>query len=130
MHDIQNEGDIKILIDTFYGKVRKDNTIGFIFNELIGDNWDHHLPQMYKFWNMVLLSQPGYVGSPTKKHVEVDRKIPLQPQHFERWLSLWNDTVDSLFHGEIALQAKEKAKLMANLISIKVEDGRKEGFIQ
>jgi hemoglobin len=130
MQDIQTQAHVKQLIDTFYSKVKKDVTIGFIFNDIIGDNWNQHLPKMYQFWDMVLLSKPGYEGYPTKKHTDIDRKIPLQKEHFDQWLLLWNETIDSLFKGTVATQAKEKAQLMANLISIKVDEGRKGNLIQ
>ncbi len=130
MKDISTQADVMQLINTFYARVREDKTIGFIFNEIIGDNWDHHLPTMYKFWDMVLLSKPGYEGYPTRKHMDVDKRIPLEPHHFDQWLLLWNETIDSLFKGDIANQAKEKAKLMANLISIKLDDNRKGNLIQ
>jgi hemoglobin len=130
MYDIQSQGDVMLLINTFYDKVKKDDTIGSIFKEIIGDDWSHHLPVMYKFWDMVLLSKPGYEGYPTKKHTEIDRRIPLQKEHFDRWIALWDETIDHLFIGNVAMQAKEKAKLMSNLISIKVADSRQSGHIQ
>lgn len=130
MADITTQADVKLLIDTFYGKVKQDEIIGFIFNDIIGEHWDRHLPIMYKFWDMVLLSKPGYEGYPTRTHLEVNKKIPLQKEHFDRWLLLWNDTINSFFSGEIASQAREKAKLMADLIHIKVEDSRKGNLIQ
>ena len=124
MQDIKNPADVKLLIDTFYDKVKQDDTIGFIFNNIIGENWGYHLPTMYKFWNMALLGMSGYEGYPTRKHTDIDKKIPLKKEHFDRWIYLWNETIDSLFRGEIAKQAKDKAKLMANLISTEVEMGR------
>ena len=130
MHDISTQADVMLLINTFYDKVKKDDTIGPIFKEIIGDDWSHHLPTMYKFWDMVLLSKPGYEGYPTKKHTEIDRRIPLQKEHFDRWIALWDETIDHLFTGNVAMQAKEKAKLMSNLISVKVEDSRQSGHIQ
>ena len=128
--DIQNKADIETLINAFYDKVRKDETIGYIFNETIGDDWSHHLPVMYHFWNMVLFSQPGYGGNPTRAHVDLDKKTPLKKEHFDRWLVLWNETTDELFAGENAGQAKNRAMLMANLISIKVEMSRDGKLIQ
>jgi hemoglobin len=71
--------------------VRKDDKIGFIFNDIIGEDWSHHLPVMYQFWDMVLFSTPGYAGNPTKKHVDIDKRIPLNKEHFDRWLELWRD---------------------------------------
>ena len=130
MQDILNQADVKLLIDTFYDKVKQDKTIGFIFNDIIGAHWDHHLPIMYKFWDMVLLSKPGYEGYPTKTHTDIDKRIPLQKAHFDQWIFLWNQTTDSLFKGNVANQAKEKAKLMADLISYKVDEGRKGNLIQ
>ncbi len=118
--DIENKGDIEVLINSFYDLVKKDDTIGYIFKEIIGEDWSHHLPVMYDFWNMVLFSKPGYAGNPTKKHVELDKKTPLTKAHFDRWLSLWNETVDRLYTGELADLAKNRASLMANLISMKV----------
>jgi len=128
--DIANKADIEILINSFYDKVKTDDTIGFIFNQIIGNDWSHHLPVMYHFWNMVLFSQPGYGGNPTRTHVDLDKKIQLQKEHFDRWLLLWNETIDSLYEGEIANEAKNRGMLMANLISIKVEMGRDGKLIQ
>jgi hemoglobin len=38
--------DIKKLVDTFYGKVRKDELIGPVFDERIHDRWPQHLEKM------------------------------------------------------------------------------------
>ena len=129
-HDIRDKSDIELLVNSFYDRVKKDALIGFIFNNTIGPDWSHHLPIMYHFWNMVLFSAPGYAGSPVKKHVDLDKNIRLEKEHFERWQQLWDGTVDELFAGEIADMAKNKASLMANLISIKVEMGRTGNLIQ
>ena len=118
--DIENKADIEILINSFYDKVKQDGRIGFIFNDIIGSDWSHHLPVMYDFWNMVLFSKPGYAGNPTRKHVELDKRIPLKKEHFDQWLVLWNETVDKLYAGEHADLAKNRASLMANLISMKI----------
>lgn len=123
--DIQNRNNIEDLVNTFYDKVRKDETIGFIFNKIIGDDWSHHLPIMYQFWETVLLNVPGYTGNPVKKHIEVDKLIPLEQNHYNRWLELWRETIDELFAGEKAEEAKKRAALMMQLIDFKVTDARK-----
>ncbi len=130
MRDIENKDDIEILINSFYEKVKKDEKIGFIFNDTVGNDWSHHLPVMYHFWDMVLFSKPGYEGSPVRKHVELDKHIKLEKEHFDRWLELWNGTIDALYAGEMADHAKNKAALMANLIHLKVEMSRTDNFIQ
>ncbi len=130
MKDITTTEDVELLINSFYDRVKQDALIGYIFNDIIGADWSHHLPLMYKFWNMVLLTLPGYEGYPTRSHVEISKKVPLKKEHFDRWLELWSSTIDQLFAGDIADQAKTKAELMANLMRIKIEDSAKEGFIQ
>jgi hemoglobin len=57
----------------------------------------------------------------------MDKRMTLNKEHFDRWLVLWNETVDEVFAGEIADMAKNKAALMANLINMKVEMSR-SGF--
>lgn len=123
-HDIQSSNDVATLVDAFYDKVKKDNVIGHIFNTIIGDNWSHHLPVMYRFWDSVLLSKPGYTGNAVKKHIDIDKRVPLQKEHFERWLQLWSETVDGLYEGEHADEAKNRAGLMAHLIDMKVTMAR------
>lgn len=124
MKDIENRGDIETLVNIFYDAVKQDAVIGHIFNDIIGNDWSHHLPIMYSFWEMVLLSNPGYNGNPVKKHVEIDKKIPLLPEHFHQWILLWTITVDSLFAGPVADDAKKRASLMLDLIQFKINAAR------
>ena len=127
--DITGRAEIELLISSFYDKVKQDDKIGFIFINIIGADWSHHLPVMYRFWESVLFSKPGYEGNPIRKHIDLDKKITLHKEHFDRWLELWNESVDELFDGENAAQAKNRAMLMANLISIKVETSRDTRFV-
>jgi hemoglobin len=122
--DITDRQDIETLVNAFYDKVRMDDTIGYIFNKIIGDDWSHHLPIMYQFWETVLFAVPGYVGNPIRKHIEVDQRIPLKEEHYVRWLALWSETIDAMFVGAVAEEAKKKAALMMQLISTKVDWAR------
>ena len=94
MHnDILNIDDIKLLVDTFYTKVRKDQLLSPIFNEVIKDNWPTHLEKMYRFWQTVLLSEHTYTGSPFPPHMQ----LPVEAQHFDRWLKLFYANIDEQF---------------------------------
>ncbi len=124
MEDIESKEDLIILVNTFYDRVRRDELIGPIFNTIIGDDWSAHLPVMYAFWNTVLFGAEGYKGQAVGKHVEIDRKIALEPQDFERWISYWRDTVDALFGGPNAERIKQKALMMLQLIQFKVDAAR------
>lgn len=127
MKDITDKQDITVLVTAFYDKARKDELLGHIFNNIIGNDWTHHLERINDFWNMVIFAAPGYAGSPVKAHVDADRKETMNKEHFDRWLQLWSETVDELFAGEYADIAKNKAMLMANMIHMKIEMSR-NGF--
>ncbi len=124
MKDIQTREDIQLLVDAFYGKVREDELIGPVFNRFVGDHWAQHLPKMYAFWSMSLLGEGGYMGNAVQKHVEIDRQMPLEEAHFNRWISLWEATVNSMYEGKVAADALKKATLMLQLIQIKIAAGR------
>ena len=124
MHDITNLDDLIALVNNFYGRVRRDELIGPIFNTIIGEQWDRHLSTMYSFWNSVLFGAEGYRGQAVGKHVQIDKKMELQPEYYERWISLWRDTVDSMFEGENAALIKTRAQAMLQLIQFKVEYAR------
>lgn len=113
--------DIKHLVDTFYKNVQKDDLIGPIFDEVIQDNWPLHLQKMYAFWQTVLLKEHTYFGTPFMPHL----KLPITPAHFERWLLLFNATVDELFEGDIAQEAKWRADRMATMFMSKLDYYRK-----
>ena len=119
--DIQSRKDIELLINSFYEKVKKDDTIGFIFNDIAHINWEQHLPIMYDFWETLLLDASSYSKNAMEVHYTLNRKIPLEEKHFQRWLQLFFETVDELFIGTIAAMAKTKAKSIAGLMQYKMK---------
>lgn len=114
---IKSIAEVKILVDAFYTKVQKDDLIGPIFNRIIQDKWPEHLEKMYRFWETVLLNEHTYQGSPFAPHA----KLPLEKEHFERWLALFFETVDEEFEGEKAKEAKWRANKMAEMFHYKIE---------
>jgi hemoglobin len=119
-HDIRDRQDIKQLIDTFYTKVRADDTIGYLFNDVAKVNWETHLPRMYDFWENILFQTGGFKGNPMVAHVLLHQKSPLNAAHFERWLQLFFTTVDELFEGDKAGLIKQRARSIATMMQIKV----------
>lgn len=116
-HDIQQLEDVKLLVDRFYEKVRQDEWLGPIFHEVIQDRWDEHLPKMYRFWQTVLLREHTYQGSPFLPHAG----LPVQEKHFDRWLRLFNETLDEHFEGQNALLARQQATRMARMFHSKIQ---------
>ena len=115
--DITTLDDVKLLVDTFYSNIRQDEMLGIIFNQNIQDRWPEHLAKMYKFWQTLLLGEYTYDGRPFPPHAH----LPIGKQHFTQWLVLFNDTVDSLFTGEKADEAKWRAQKMAVMFQSKLD---------
>lgn len=114
---IENIDDIKLLVDSFYDKVRENELLGPIFNGIIKDRWPEHLEKMYTFWETVLLENHTYFGSPFVPHA----KLPVAREHFDEWMKLFTGTVDEYFAGEIADEAKWRAGKMAEMFLYKIQ---------
>lgn len=116
MKTIENRNDINHLVNTFYAKIRKDNLLGTIFNSHIAENqWEEHLQKLTDFWETNLFGIRKFKGSPTQKHLTVDKNLhySIEQTHFGRWLQLWFETIDELYEGEKAEKAKMAARKMA-----------------
>ncbi|MEO2062309.1 MAG: group III truncated hemoglobin [Christiangramia sp.] len=114
--EIINIEDIKLLVNTFYDKVREDELLSDIFNNVIKDRWPQHLEKMYKFWQTILLEEHTYYGSPFLPHAN----LPVSRTHFNRWLELFFATIDELFEGEKAEEARWRANKMAEMFQLKI----------
>lgn len=113
MKEITDRNDIKVLVDTFYKKVKADTLIGPVFAHV---DWPNHLPIMYKFWSSMMLGEQSYQGNPFQKHVA----LPLRSDHFHQWLKLFTETVDENFMGERADEIKIRAKTIAGVFQHKL----------
>jgi hemoglobin len=116
MRDIESRDDIEKLIINFYEKVKQDKTIGFIFNDVVKMDWLHHIPVIVDFWETILLDNPVYKKNAMEVHYDLNKKVPLQKEHFESWLHLFTTTVDELFEGKIATLAKTRATGIGNVM--------------
>lgn len=115
--DISSLGDIKLLVNTFYAKVQDDDLIGPIFNQKMLGRWPEHLEKMYRFWQTILLEEHTYSGSPFPPH----KQLPIDQAHFDRWMEIFTSTVDFLFIGKLAEEAKVRAANMAYMFNYKIE---------
>jgi hemoglobin len=106
MADQITEAEISNLVETFYAKVRLDPDIGPIFNAIVGD-WPHHLATLKDFWSTVLLTTGRYKGDPMMTHLQ----LPLDPDHFSRWLNLFAETANEVLppqHAAIVIAKSQR----------------------
>ncbi len=116
-NDIETREDIDRLLSEFYENAFADDTIGYIFTDVIKLDLEKHLPIIGDFWETLLLGKNTYGlrgRNPLQIHAAINEKIPLQPKHFRRWLELFRAAVDENFSGERADFAKSRAEAIAN----------------
>ena len=109
------EESLKLLVDTFYARVRQDELIGPVFNGAI-DDWPEHLERLQAFWSSVMLTSGRYKGRPLPAHIKHGDAI--NPAAFERWLGLWRETTSELFDADVAAALQEKAERIAESLSL------------
>ena len=115
--DIQTIADIQLFVNEFYNKIRNNDLLAPVFNNVIKDNWSVHLTKMYGFWQTLLLETPAYSGSPFLRHA----KLPIEKEHFDTWISLFNETIDGNFSGAKADEAKWRAAKMSEMFQYKLD---------
>ena len=115
--DLTGRADIERLVNTFYDKIRSDDLLGFIFNDVAKTKWEEHLPKMYAFWNNLILALPGYAGAPFPPHTV----LPVGREHFVRWVELFHANVDRHFSGVRAQRAKDAAASIAHTFALRLK---------
>jgi hemoglobin len=110
-----SEDNIKLLVDAFYAKVRRDPELAPIFLRAIPGDWGPHLNKMYAFWSSVMLTTGRYKGNPVMKHMAVPN---IQPAMFARWLALFNETAGELFDEALSAEFGAKAARIAESLQL------------
>ncbi|MFY0643315.1 MAG: group III truncated hemoglobin [Bacteroidia bacterium] len=128
--DIKSIHDVEKLVDVFYDKVIVDPLISYLFNDVAKIDLPSHLPIMYSFWSSMLLGTGTYKGNPMTAHIQLHKKSPISSEHFDRWKFLFFETIDEFFEGPKADEAKTRVNHMIPLMKFKMEESKKDGFIQ
>ena len=111
------------LVDLFYGRVRKDDLIGPVFNRAI-DDWPEHLDRLQAFWSSVMLTSGRYKGRPLPAHVKHGDSI--RQASFDRWLELWREATEDVLPPAAAAAMQEKAGRIAESLSMGIAFARGE----
>jgi hemoglobin len=119
--DIKKREDIIRLVDGFYAKVRADEMLGPIFDQVAHTNWERHLPVMYDFWENVIFHTGTYTGNPMTAHQRVHALQPFTKAHFNRWLELFRATLHEQFEGLNTDITDQRATSIATVMQLKLE---------
>lgn len=118
--DIEGAEDVQLLVRSFYSKVLQDDLLAHFFAYAKEHKWEEHLQTLDSFWNSIIFYKNDYLGNPMQVHKTLHAFKHLQHRDFERWLQLFNQTVDELFEGEKAELAKQRAMSIATMMRIKI----------
>lgn len=91
------EAEVAQVISRFYSRVMEDPLLAPVFNAHVTD-WDPHLARMQDFWMSVVYKVGRYAGNPLRVHRALGE---LRPEHFVRWLTLWQQTVEETVTSDI-----------------------------
>jgi hemoglobin len=119
------EADLDRVVRAFYGRVRQDPLLGPVFDGAI-DDWEHHLVKLQAFWSSVMLWTGRYKGQPMAVHI--GQAAHMTPEAFQRWLSLWDATASELLEPAAAAALQEKARRIAESLSLGVAFHKDRGI--
>lgn len=104
---------IREVIAEFYGRVRRDEVLGPLFDEAVAD-WPDHLARLGDFWSSIMLMTGRYKGNPVAMHLLYAAQTT--PEMFQRWLALWAHTTDELLSETAAAKMQTKASRIARTL--------------
>ena len=102
---LENRADLEFLLGKFYERVRADQLIGPVFDQVAIVDWPSHELKIYNFWDSLLFGAENYDGRPFPPHIPLNLRV----EHFQRWLELFFFTVDESFEGHKADEIKNRA---------------------
>ena len=105
------------MVRRFYADVAQDGLLGPMFNDIAQVDWSEHLPKLTAFWCRAILGLPGYSGNPFQAHAHIHRQSAFTAAHFERWLSLFHETLELGWTGPCVERALELADNVARVHS-------------
>ncbi len=103
------EDGIREMVAAFYGRVREDTLLAPVFEARLAGAWPEHLDRMVDFWSSVLLASGRYRGDPRARHRAIGE---LRPEHFDRWLELFEEVLMEVFPTHVAEDVFWRARRM------------------
>jgi len=110
--DIVDRADVEHFVRDFYRQAAMDDVLGPVF-AATQMNWNAHIETLVDFWSWQLFGDRDYTGNPLRAHESVNARSPFMAEHYERWLELFENTIDNSFSGPVAELAKVRARKMA-----------------
>ena len=111
--DLDSRENIEQFVDSFYSRVLADEHLAPIFLDVATIDLAVHLPHIKDYWCKLLLGEKAYQRHTMNIHRQLHGKQPLKAGDFQRWLTLFNATLDEGFAGERSERARQVAASIA-----------------
>jgi hemoglobin len=111
--DIQDE-DLHSILTRFYRTLEDDTLLAEYFADL---DMDVHMPKIVSFWSTILFRTRRYSDNAFAPHLRLEG---LTSEHFARWVSTLEATVDGRFAGPVAQLMKESAHRIAYSMQLRL----------
>ena len=119
--DIEDRNDIYNLVSEFYVKLMNDDQMAHFFIDFEDPiHLEEHLQVLVDFWDNMLFYSATYQKNAMKPHLDLQTTKPFEKIHFNTWLQHFNASVDELFEGQNAHNAKTRALSIATVMEIKI----------
>jgi hemoglobin len=110
---VDTPSEIAEMVRQFSPDVAQDDLLGPMFNEVAMVEWSEHRPKLTAFRCRALLGERGYQGNPYRAHALVHAKREFTSAHFERWLTLFHETIKFGWAGPNARRTRDLAANVA-----------------
>ena len=111
--DLDSRAHIENFVDSFYARLLVDEQLAPIFLDVAAVDLAVHLPHIKDYWCKLLLGDKGYRRHTMNIHRQLHGKQALNAADFQRWLALFNATLDEGFCGEQSERARRVAAAIA-----------------
>ncbi len=118
--DLENRGDIEMVLQAFYQKATQDPVIGHFFTKVIKLDIQQHIPVIAGFWEAVLFGSRTYSKNVMEVHQHIHQLSSIKKEHLDRWVQLFTQTIDQFYEGEKATLMKQRGASIATLMDIKL----------
>ena len=100
--EVQSRDDIKLIVQSFYDAIKKNELLGPVFTGAIPENeWMSHIEKLTDVWDSAVFGSMTFKGNPSMTHAKLDKsnKHGITQDHFAVWLENWNATLDASWEG-------------------------------
>lgn len=112
--DLDDVEEVHEMVTRLYVDITQDELLGPYFEFGPGFmDWLAHIGNVTDYWAHVLLFTPDYQIDTIEHHRPLHEREPFTPELFDRWLQIFEDTIEGGWSGPISTRAVKRATGMA-----------------